>query len=45
MAFAAPRRILTGDLLTAFEQYPNRPKHLAVHEWLDELIEPALKSF
>jgi hypothetical protein len=31
--------------LLAFERYPDRPTHLTMHEWLDSLIDPAVKSF
>jgi ribosome-associated translation inhibitor RaiA len=31
--------------LLAFEGYADRPKHLSRHEWLDSLIDPAVKSF
>jgi hypothetical protein len=30
--------------LNAFEQFPNRPKDLRLGEWLDGLIDPALKQ-
>jgi ribosome-associated translation inhibitor RaiA len=31
--------------LLAFEQYPQRPAQLTLHEWLDSLIDPAVKSY
>lgn len=38
-----------GDLveevyLTAFETFPDRPTHLRFHEWLDSLLDPALRE-
>jgi hypothetical protein len=31
--------------LIAFERYTERPTHNSLHEWLDSLIDPAVKSF
>jgi hypothetical protein len=31
--------------LFAFERYVERPTHISLHEWLDSLIDPAVKSF
>jgi ribosome-associated translation inhibitor RaiA len=31
--------------LLAFEQYHERPAQLTLHEWLDSLIDPAVKSY
>jgi len=31
--------------LLAFERYPERPTHISLHQWLDSLIDPAVKSF
>jgi hypothetical protein len=31
--------------LLAFERYPERPTHISLHEWLDNLIDPAVRSF
>jgi len=31
--------------LLAFEQYGDRPTHISLHEWLDNLIDPAVKDF
>lgn len=31
--------------LLAFERYASRPIHLSMHEWLETLIDPAIKTF
>jgi hypothetical protein len=31
--------------LLAFEQYEYRPTQVALHDWLDGLIDPAVKDF
>ena len=31
--------------LLAFESYPDRPTHLSMREWLDSLVDPAVKAF
>jgi hypothetical protein len=31
--------------LLAFEQYADRPTHIRLRAWLDQLIDPAVKSF
>ena len=31
--------------LLAFDRYANRPVHLSMHDWLDSLIDPAIKAF
>jgi ribosome-associated translation inhibitor RaiA len=31
--------------LLAFEQYPDRPTHISFREWLEQLIDPAIKDF
>ena len=42
--------LLIGDLLEevylqAFEQFTRRPTHLRLSEWLDKLLDPALREF
>jgi ribosome-associated translation inhibitor RaiA len=37
--------LVEAVFLTAFEQYPHRPIHLAFHEWLASLIDVAVKDF
>lgn len=32
-------------MLTAFEEYPNRPGAMLVGDWLESLIDPAMRSF
>jgi hypothetical protein len=43
------RGLAIGDIvevvyLNAFEQYANRPKQVSLHEWIDGLIDPSLKT-
>jgi ribosome-associated translation inhibitor RaiA len=44
------RTILISDLveevfLMAFEKYNERPPHMNLHDWLDALIDPAVKAY
>jgi len=44
------RSLLIGDLveevfLVAFEKYNERPPHMNLHDWLEALIDPAVKAY
>jgi len=39
------RDLVEDVLLNAFESYSHRPDEIALHEWLDDLIDPSLRRF